>query len=83
MKPLVPALKVAIHLRLDDQAPENLVAFLDGRTLSSSEPSEPEPERPKKRRKLTGPNTLETPFHPSDPDDYLTLARVDIVIVRV
>lgn len=64
-----------------DQAPENLVAFLDGRKSSSSGPSDPEQERPKKRRKLAGPNRSKTPLHSSDSDDYLTLARVDISLV--
>lgn len=62
-----------------EQAPENLVAFADGRTVSSPESSEPEPERPWKKRKLAGPNTSKTP--PSG-DDQLTLARVDISLVR-
>ena len=65
-----------------DEAPESLIAFLDGRILSSSEPSEPEPERPEKRRKLTGPRTPKTPLESSDLYDVLTLARVDISIVR-
>lgn len=61
-----------------EQAPENLVAFIDGRALSSPEP---EPERPRKKRKLAGPNTAKTP--PGGPDDsHLTLARIDISIVR-
>ena len=64
-----------------DQAPENLVAFLDGRTSSFLEIPEPEPERPKKRRRLTESNTSQTP--PAGPDDYLTLARVDISMVRL
>ena len=64
-----------------EQAPEKLVAFIDGQILSSPEPSEPEPERPKKKRKLTGPIEPKTP--PSGSDDYLTLARVDISMVRL
>ncbi|CAF9904360.1 MAG: hypothetical protein ALECFALPRED_007533 [Alectoria fallacina] len=58
-----------------------MVAFLDGPTLFPSEQaSTPEPQRPKKRRKLTGRNTSKTPLHSIDSDDFLTLARVDISI---
>ena len=66
-----------------DQAPDNLVAFLDGRTFSSPEPCELERERPKKRRKLIGSNASKRPLHASDTDDCLTLARVDISMVRL
>ena len=62
-----------------EQAPENLVAFFEGPTSSFIGSSEPEPQRPKKRRKLTESNTSQTP--PAGPDDYLTLARVDISMV--
>lgn len=68
----------SIQLRFDEQAPDDMLAFLDGRTVSPSEIPEPEPERPKKRRKLTGPKTSKTPFHSIDSHDSLTLARVDI-----
>lgn len=63
------------------QAPENLIAFIDGRTFSSPDPQELESERPKKKRKVSGPDTSKTPLHSSGPDDYLTLARVDITMV--
>ncbi len=66
-----------------DQAPENLLALLDGRPFSSSERSEPESERPKKRRKVTGPDTSKTPLYSGDSAGYLTLARVDISMVRL
>lgn len=64
-----------------EQAPENLLAFIDGQISSFLETPEPEPERPKKRRRLTEWNTSQTP--PAGPDDYLTLARVDISMVRL
>ena len=64
-----------------EQAPESLVAFIDGRTSSFLETSELEQERPKKRRKLTESNTSQTRL--AGPDDYLTLARVDISMVRL
>ena len=64
-----------------EQAPDNLVAFIDGRISSPLEPPEPEFERPKKRRKLTPPNTSQTP--PAAPSDCLALARVDMSMVRL
>ena len=64
-----------------EQAPENLLAFIDERVSSFQETPEPEPERPKKRRRLTESNTSQTP--PAGPNDYLTLARVDISMVRL
>lgn len=73
---------VELLINSSDHAPENLVAFLDGRPLPFSEPSGPEPERPKKRRKITGPHTSNTPLHSSDANDFLTLARVDISMVK-
>ena len=65
-----------------EQAPENLVAFVDGRTVSSPEFSEPEPERPRKKRKLAGPNSTSKTPPSGEYDDQLTLARVDISLVR-
>ena len=64
-----------------EQAPEDLIAFIDGRIPYVLEAPEREPERPKKRRRLTESNTSQTP--PAGPDDSLTLARVDISMVRL
>ena len=68
--------------RYAEQAPETLVAFLDGRTLPSITQSDTNTEPPRKRRKVTGGNAAKMILPPAAPDDYLTLARVDLSIVR-
>ena len=65
-----------------EQAPASLLAFLDGQPLASSELSQTEPERPKKKRRLIGSDTAETSLHLSSSDDYLTLARADLSMVK-
>ena len=66
-----------------EQAPENLIAFIDGRPLTSPEPSEPESGPVRKKRKLTGPDTSKILPLLSRTDDYLTLSRVDVTMVRL
>ena len=68
--------------RCAEQAPETLVAFLDGRTPPSITHSNTDTEPPRKRRKVTGGSAAKVLLPPAVPDDYLTLARVDLSIVR-
>ena len=69
--------------RYAEQAPETLVAFLDGRTPPSipRPNTNTNPEPPRKRRKVTGGSAAKVLLPPAAPDDYLTLARVDLSIV--
>ena len=68
--------------RYAEQAPETLVAFLDGRTPPSITRSDTNTEPPRKRRKVTGGSAAKVLLPPAAPDDYLTLARIDLSIVR-
>ena len=68
--------------RYAEQAPETLVAFLDGRTSPSIPRSNTITEPPRKRRKVSGGSAAKLLLPPAAPDDYLTLARVDLSIVR-
>ena len=68
--------------RYAEQAPETLVAFLDGQTSPSLARSNTNTEPPRKRRKVTGGNAAKVFLPPAAPNDYLTLAHVDLSIVR-
>lgn len=68
--------------RYAEQAPETLVAFLDGRALPSITRSDTDTEPPRKRRKVNVGNAAKVLPPPAVPDDYLTLARIDLSIVR-
>lgn len=58
------------------------MAFLDGRALPSITRSDTDTEPPRKRRKVTAGNAAKVLPPPAAPDDYLTLARIDLSIVR-
>ena len=79
---LIPMTEIELLNKNLEQAPENLVAFIDGQVLIPSDFSEAELKRPKKKRKVTGPKIPETLLHLNGLD-YLTLARVDINMVRL
>ena len=68
--------------RYAEQAPETLVAFLDGRALLSITRPDTNTEPPRKRRKVTVGNAAKVLPPPAVPYDYLTLARIDLSIVR-
>ena len=68
--------------RCTEQAPETLVAFLDGRALQPVARSNTNIEPPRKRRKVTAGNAAKVLPPPAVLDDYLTLARIDLSIVR-
>lgn len=68
--------------RYAEQAPETLVAFLDGRALPSITRSNTNTEPPRKRRKVTAGNAAKVLPPPAVLDDHLTLARIDLSIVR-
>ena len=68
--------------RYAEQASETLVAFLDGQTPPSIARSNTTTEPPRKRRKVTGGNAAKVVLPPAAPHDYLTLAHVDLSIVR-
>jgi hypothetical protein len=65
-----------------EQPPETLVAFLDGKTPPSTTYSDKDQEPPRKRRKVTSSNAAIAPLPSAASDEYLTLARVDLSIVR-
>lgn len=63
-----------------EPVPRDLISFLDSGTYHSRTVSVPEP--PRKRRKVIGSNVGNVPVPDIGSGDYLTLARVDIQIVR-